>query len=142
MSGGSSTGWHNNNQPVMLGLGFDESPYPQRALLRDVISSSAYLIPWLTSPPPQSSSRHCSLLAGVHKEGRVKLAFSAPLIREGPWGSVNEGTVKANEHQMGQAVKKLYDIDMAKVITLIRPDGEEKAPDCDAVDVANKIGII
>ncbi|XP_068938891.1 large ribosomal subunit protein uL23-like [Petaurus breviceps papuanus] len=55
--------------------------------------------------------------------------------------------VKANKHQIKQAVKKLYDIDVAKVNTLIPPDGEEKAyvrlaPDYDALDVANKIGII
>ncbi|KAM9627040.1 large ribosomal subunit protein uL23-like [Trichechus inunguis] len=55
--------------------------------------------------------------------------------------------VKANKHQIKQAVKKLYDIDAAKVNTLIRPDGEKKAyvrlvPDYDALDVANKIGII
>uniref|UniRef100_A0A2K5RG45 Ribosomal protein L23/L25 N-terminal domain-containing protein n=1 Tax=Cebus imitator TaxID=2715852 RepID=A0A2K5RG45_CEBIM len=50
-------------------------------------------------------------------------------------------------HQIKQAVKKLYDIDVAKVNTLIRPDGEKKAyvrlaPDYDALGVANKIGII
>uniref|UniRef100_G1TIW2 Ribosomal protein L23/L25 N-terminal domain-containing protein n=1 Tax=Oryctolagus cuniculus TaxID=9986 RepID=G1TIW2_RABIT len=55
--------------------------------------------------------------------------------------------VKANKHQIKQAVKKLYDIDVAKVNTLISPDGEKKAcvrlaPDYDALDVANKIGII
>ncbi|XP_046876667.1 uncharacterized protein LOC124468117 isoform X2 [Hypomesus transpacificus] len=55
--------------------------------------------------------------------------------------------VKANKHQIKHAVKKLYDIDVAKVNTLIRPDGEKKAyvrlaPDYDALDVANKIGII
>ncbi|KAH0506047.1 60S ribosomal protein L23a [Microtus ochrogaster] len=55
--------------------------------------------------------------------------------------------VKAYKHQIKQAVKKLYDIDVAKVNTLIRPDGEKKAyvqlaPDYDALDVANKIGII
>ncbi|ELW49299.1 60S ribosomal protein L23a [Tupaia chinensis] len=55
--------------------------------------------------------------------------------------------VKANKHQIRQAVKKLYDMDVAKVNTLIRPDGEKKAyvllaPDYDALDVANKIGII
>nr|XP_051704573.1 60S ribosomal protein L23a-like [Oryctolagus cuniculus] len=55
--------------------------------------------------------------------------------------------VKANKHQIKQAVKKLYDIDVAKVDTLIRPDGEKKAyvrlaPDYDALDVANKIGIV
>ena len=55
--------------------------------------------------------------------------------------------VKANKHQITQAVKKLCDIDVATVKTLIRPDGEKKAyvqlaPDYDALDVANKIGII
>ncbi|XP_068923633.1 large ribosomal subunit protein uL23-like [Petaurus breviceps papuanus] len=55
--------------------------------------------------------------------------------------------VKANKRQIQQAVKKLYDIYVAKVDTLIRPDGEKKvyvclAPDYDALDVANKIGII
>ena len=55
--------------------------------------------------------------------------------------------VKANKHQIIQAVKKLYDIDVAKVNTLTKPDGEKEAyvqlaPDYDALDVANKIGII
>ncbi|XP_041050335.1 60S ribosomal protein L23a-like [Carcharodon carcharias] len=55
--------------------------------------------------------------------------------------------IKANKHQIKQAVKKLYDIDVAKVNTLFRPDGEKKASVClapgyDALDVANKIGII
>ncbi|XP_060075732.1 large ribosomal subunit protein uL23-like [Ylistrum balloti] len=54
---------------------------------------------------------------------------------------------RANKPQVKLAVKKLYDIDVAKVNTLIRPDGEKKAyvrlaPDYDALDVANKIGII
>ncbi|XP_029801643.1 60S ribosomal protein L23a-like [Suricata suricatta] len=49
--------------------------------------------------------------------------------------------VRANRHQIKQAVKKLYDIDIAKVNTQIRPDGEKKslAPDYEALDVANKI---
>ena len=55
--------------------------------------------------------------------------------------------VKANNHQIKQAVKKLYDIDMAKVNTMIKPDGKKKtyvqlAPDYDALDVASKTGII
>ncbi|XP_038938811.1 large ribosomal subunit protein uL23-like [Rattus norvegicus] len=54
---------------------------------------------------------------------------------------------RANKTQIKQAVKKLYDIDVAKVKTLIRPDREKKAyvhlaRDYDALDVANKIGII
>ncbi|ELK02481.1 60S ribosomal protein L23a [Pteropus alecto] len=53
--------------------------------------------------------------------------------------------VKANKHQIKQAVKKLYDTDMAKVNTLIRTDGEKKAyvrlaPNYAALDVTNKIG--
>jgi len=55
--------------------------------------------------------------------------------------------VRANKHHIRDAVKKLYDIKVAKVNTLIRPDGQKKAyvrltPDSDALDVANKIGII
>ncbi len=55
--------------------------------------------------------------------------------------------LKANKFQIKTAVKKLYDIDVSKVNTLIRPDGQKKAyvrlaPDYDALDIANKIGII
>ena len=55
--------------------------------------------------------------------------------------------VKANKHQIKQAVKKLYGIEVAKVNILIRPDGEKKVyarlvPDYDALDVADKIRII
>merc|ERR1719244_148902 len=54
--------------------------------------------------------------------------------------------IKANKHQVKSAVKKLYDINVSKVNTLVRPDGQKKAyvrlaPDYDALDVANKIGI-
>ncbi|VFV20594.1 60s ribosomal protein l23a [Lynx pardinus] len=53
----------------------------------------------------------------------------------------------SQKHQIKQAVKRLYDIDMAKVNTLIRPKGERKAyvrlaPDYDVLDVVHKIGII
>uniref|UniRef100_M3Y0L1 Large ribosomal subunit protein uL23 n=1 Tax=Mustela putorius furo TaxID=9669 RepID=M3Y0L1_MUSPF len=55
--------------------------------------------------------------------------------------------VKANKHQIKQAVKKLYSMDMAKVNISIRTDGEKKAyvpwvPDYDILDVANEIRII
>ncbi|XP_054944774.1 60S ribosomal protein L23a-like [Physeter macrocephalus] len=76
-----------------------------------------------------------------------------PLTTESAMKKIEDNTlvfivdVKANKHQIKQAVKKLYDIDVAKVNTLIRPYGEKKAyvrlaPDYDALDVANKIGII
>ena len=70
--------------------------------------------------------------------------------------------IKSNKHQIKSAVKKLYDINVSKVSsnvlgrevmralqvnTLVRPTGDKKAyvrlaPDYDALDVANKIGII
>ncbi|XP_051041615.1 60S ribosomal protein L23a-like [Phodopus roborovskii] len=50
--------------------------------------------------------------------------------------------IKANKHQIKQAVKKLCDINVAKINTLIRPVREKKTSNYDAMDVANKIGII
>ncbi|KAJ1644446.1 60S ribosomal protein L25 [Coemansia asiatica] len=55
--------------------------------------------------------------------------------------------VRANKRHIKDAVKKLYDVDAAKINTLIRPDGVKKAyirlpADVDALDVANKIGFI
>mmetsp|Transcript_2662 Transcript_2662/g.3866 ORF Transcript_2662/g.3866 Transcript_2662/m.3866 type:complete len:155 (-) Transcript_2662:830-1294(-) len=55
--------------------------------------------------------------------------------------------VRANKFQIRAAVAKLYDIKPRKVNTLIRPDGSKKAfirlgSEYDALDVANKIGII
>lgn len=54
---------------------------------------------------------------------------------------------RARKPHIADAVKKMYDIKAAKVTTLIRPDGKKKAfvrltADHDALDVANKIGII
>lgn len=55
--------------------------------------------------------------------------------------------LKSNKRQIKDAVKSLFDIEVSKVNTLVRPDGEKKAyvklsADFDALDVANKIGII
>jgi len=55
--------------------------------------------------------------------------------------------LRANKRQIKSAVKKMYDVDCKKVNTLIRPDGKKKAyvrltPQHDALEVANKIGII
>merc|ERR1719511_104916 len=54
---------------------------------------------------------------------------------------------QADKRQIARAVKKMYQIHASKVNTLIRPDGQKKAfvrlsADYDALDVANKIGII
>lgn len=55
--------------------------------------------------------------------------------------------INSNKRQIKAAVKELYDIQALKVNTLVRPDGQKKAyvrltQDYDALDVANRIGII
>jgi len=55
--------------------------------------------------------------------------------------------LKSNKRQIKQAVKTLYDVQAAKINTLIRPDGSKKAyvrltSEVDALDIANKIGFI
>ena len=55
--------------------------------------------------------------------------------------------VRANKHQIRDAVKKLYGVQALKINTLIRPDGVKKAyvrltGDVDALEIANKIGVI
>merc|ERR1712023_148568 len=56
--------------------------------------------------------------------------------------------VRASKGQIKEAIKKMYEpIDVLKINTLVRPDGQKKAyvhltQDFDALDVANKIGII
>ncbi|KZP01288.1 hypothetical protein CALVIDRAFT_559913 [Calocera viscosa TUFC12733] len=55
--------------------------------------------------------------------------------------------LRSNKRQIKAAVKELYDVQAAKINTLIRPDGKKKAyvrltADHDALDVANKIGFI
>ncbi|BAM80615.1 60S ribosomal protein L23A [Cyanidioschyzon merolae strain 10D] len=55
--------------------------------------------------------------------------------------------VRSDKRKIRQAVAKLYGVQASKVNTLIRPDGKKKAfvrlaANYDALDVANKIGII
>jgi large subunit ribosomal protein L23Ae len=50
--------------------------------------------------------------------------------------------VKANKHQIKQSIKKLYDINVTKVNSQIRPDGKKKAPEYNVLYIANKIGLI
>eukprot|EP00483_Globobulimina_turgida_P002733 UN02738 len=55
--------------------------------------------------------------------------------------------LRASKGQIKTAVRQLYNVETAKLNTLIRPDGFKKAyvkltPEHDALDVANRIGII
>jgi large subunit ribosomal protein L23Ae len=54
---------------------------------------------------------------------------------------------RANKQQIKHAVRALYQVKTVKVNTLIRPDGLKKAyvrlaAKHDALDIANKIGIV
>jgi len=54
---------------------------------------------------------------------------------------------RSNKRTIAVAIKALYEIDVVRVNTLIRPDGLKKAyarlsPDTEALEVANRIGII
>jgi len=54
---------------------------------------------------------------------------------------------RANKRTIAVAIKALYEIDVVRVNTLIRPDGLKKAyarlsADTEALEVANRIGII
>merc|ERR1712159_430191 len=55
---------------------------------------------------------------------------------------------RASKLQIKEAIRKMYEpIEVSKINTLIRPDGQKKAYVCltpafDALDVASKIGII
>jgi large subunit ribosomal protein L23Ae len=55
--------------------------------------------------------------------------------------------IRANKKQIKKAVKDMYDVQIKSVNTLIRTDGKKKAfvkldPSTDALDIANRIGII
>merc|ERR1712113_879382 len=55
--------------------------------------------------------------------------------------------IKATKLKVKEAVRAMYDVQSLKVNTCIRPDGKKKAyvrltQDYDALDVANRIGII
>ncbi|KAK0343105.1 60S ribosomal protein L25 [Friedmanniomyces endolithicus] len=56
--------------------------------------------------------------------------------------------VKANKRQIREALKKMYDVNVVRINTMIRPDGSKKAfarltPDVDALDIAaTKLAIV
>ncbi|DBA02306.1 TPA: hypothetical protein N0F65_006181 [Lagenidium giganteum] len=80
--------------------------------------------------------------------------IKAPLTTESAMKKIEDNNtlvflvdLLANKRQIKDAMKQMYDIKVAKVNTLIRPDGQKKAyvrltADYDALDVANRIGVI
>ena len=77
-----------------------------------------------------------------------------PLTTESSMKLIEDGNtlvfivdIKANKRQIKAAIKELYNIECEKVNTLITPKGLKKSylkltKDFDALDVANRIGII
>eukprot|EP00397_Hematodinium_sp_SG-2012_P068961 GEMP01115073.1.p1 GENE.GEMP01115073.1~~GEMP01115073.1.p1 ORF type:complete len:164 (-),score=46.85 GEMP01115073.1:163-600(-) len=80
--------------------------------------------------------------------------LSSPLTTESAMKKIEEINtlvylvdVKATKQKIKEALEKTFDVTVQKVNTMIRPDGKKKAyirlsPDFDALDVANRIGII
>merc|ERR1712013_770947 len=108
-------------------------------------------------PLPPSQNTQASKGPKISPQIRCKMDSYAivrnPLTTEGAMKKIEDNNtlvfivdIKANKPQIKMAVKKLYDIDVAKVNTMIY-NGRKKAyvklaSDYDALDVANKIGII
>jgi large subunit ribosomal protein L23Ae len=82
-------------------------------------TTNAYKIPFLSAPRRNSLDHYATIKFPLTAELAMKKIENNTLVFI--------VYVKANKHQIRQAVKKLCDTDMAKVNTLIRPDGEKKA---------------
>jgi len=92
-------------------------------------------------------------VAGTNKLDKYAI-IKSPLTTESAMKKIEEINtlvfivdIKATKQKIKEAVKSMYDVQCAKVNTLIRPDGKKKAyvhltQDYDALDVANPIGII
>merc|ERR1719456_1499931 len=80
--------------------------------------------------------------------------IKAPLTTESAMKKIEEINTlvfivdkQATKRQIKEAVQSMYDVQSSRMNTLIRPDGKKKAyvhltQDYDALDVANRIGII
>ena len=90
---------------------------------------------------------------GVSKMDKYRV-IKYPLTTESAMKKIEDNNTlvfivdaRSTKKQIKDAVKRMYDIQTEKINTLIRPDGAKKAyvrltADYDALDVANKIGII
>ena len=99
---------------------------------------------------PKYPKRACPRMPKLDKYTIIQ----APLTTESAMKKIEEINTlvflvakEADKSKIKEAVKTLYDVSCAKVNTLIRPDGVKKAyvrltSDYDALDVANRIGII
>ncbi|XP_058132840.1 large ribosomal subunit protein uL23-like [Dasypus novemcinctus] len=107
-----------------------DPPVTHLPAAHDPVALQTAQISW---PALHASKFHLTLEL-IRKESKDKNTF------------VSTVDVKANKHQIRQAMQKLGDFDVVKVNTLVRPDGEKAcappAPEYGALGVANKIGVL
>lgn len=102
---------------------------------------------------PRAPKYSIKSLHGKNKLDKYRI-IKYPLTTESAMKKIEDNNTlvfivdrEANKRQIREAVKELHNIQCHKVNTLIRPDGLKKAyirltADFDALDVANRIGII
>ncbi|KAG8511495.1 60S ribosomal protein L23a [Galemys pyrenaicus] len=121
-------------------MGLQLKSQPEESLTaQDIVTLKATQIPQKSAPKRTKVDHYVIIKIPLTIESAMKIEDNNTLVFI--------VDVKANKHQIKQTVKKLNDIDVTKVNILIRPDGEKKAyvqltPDYDALDIANKTGII
>lgn len=105
-------------------------------------------IPHPSSPPARRTQKL------THSPPIDQQILKFPLTTESAMKKIEDNNTlvfivdaRSTKKQIKDAVKRMYDIQTEKINTLIRPDGAKKAyvrltADYDALDVANKIGII
>ena len=108
----------------------------------------------LPRKPNENGVKAKSIIEKARNDTNKKQHIQFPLTSETSMKKIEDNNtlvfivdIKSNKRQIKAAVKELYDIQASKVNTLIRPDGQKKAfvrltADYDALDVANRIGII
>ena len=104
-------------------------------------------------PPPKAPKYALKAAPARAKMDKYRV-IKYPLTTESAMKKIEDNNtlvfivdVAANKRQIKDAVKAMYEISCGKVNTLIRPAGQKKAyvrltQDYDALDVANRIGII
>ena len=126
---------------------------PRQAQLKKIRTSVHFHRPKTLALARKPKYQRCSVVSSRPKLDKYRIVRH-PLTTEKAMKKIEENNtltfivdVQANKSQIKQAVKALYEVDCQRVNTLIRPDGKKKAfvrltGDSDALDVANRIGII
>eukprot|EP00933_Yihiella_yeosuensis_P082489 TRINITY_DN96393_c0_g1_i1.p1 TRINITY_DN96393_c0_g1~~TRINITY_DN96393_c0_g1_i1.p1 ORF type:complete len:145 (-),score=38.46 TRINITY_DN96393_c0_g1_i1:55-489(-) len=99
---------------------------------------------------PKFARKSSPKKASIHTYNIIK----SPLFSDSSMKQIEDNNTlvflvncRSTKKQIKEAVKALYEVEAHRVNTLIRPDGQKKAyvrfsADVDALDIANKIGLI